>query len=236
VINHLQEICKDEPLAVVAYWYFTFTDSEKQNVASMLCSLVRDIFSNRLDTPVKFQDAVEMANNGLQRPSTKALTELLKAVVRDFGTVYLVVDAVDECPKFDGERAKLLKLLYEVFSWRFDQLHIFVTGRREVDILDAFDEMPRQFGYLQVINAQGAQWQRDIELFLMHRLQDSKFSSWNWDMRNKVKSKLVSRARGMSVHPLHIMMMVLTAIGFDLLPYSWMLLPDVAPNHLCKPR
>jgi hypothetical protein len=197
VINHIQGICKDEPAAVVAYWYFTFTDGEKQNVHNMLCSLIRDIASNRLDTPSELQDAYEMANYGLQRPTTEALTEMLKAVIHDFSAVYIVVDAVDECPRFDGERAKVLKLLKDIFSWQLDQLHVFVTSRREVDILDTFDNFPRR--HLQVIDAQGIQWNGDIELFITRRLQDSKFKTWNSDMRAEVKSKLGSRAHGMSV-------------------------------------
>jgi hypothetical protein len=199
VINHIQEICKNEPAAVVAYWYFTFTDGEKQNVPNMLCSLIRDIFSNRLDTPPELQDAYEMANNGLQRPTTKVLAEMLKAVIQDFGSVYIIIDAVDECPKFDGERAKFLKLLGEIFSWQLDQLHVFITSRREVDILDTFDNIPRKLGYLQVIDAQGVQWLGDIELFLTQRLQDRKFIAWNSEMRAEVKAKLGSRAQGMSV-------------------------------------
>ena len=165
----------------------------------MLGSLIRDIFNNRLDTPAELQDAFDMANNGLQRPTVETMTEMLKAAIQDFGAVYIVVDAVDECPRYDGERAKLLRLLQEIFCWRAPNLHIFVTSRRELDILEAFEQTPRNLGQLQIIDAQGKSFEKDIEIFLTQRFGDAKFSTWNWTLREEVKHKLVSRAQGMSV-------------------------------------
>lgn len=64
VIEHMRDLFTRNGKTVFAYWYFTFTDTEKQSVANVLCSLVRDIYSNRQDTPPELKIAYEDANHG----------------------------------------------------------------------------------------------------------------------------------------------------------------------------
>jgi hypothetical protein len=181
---------------VISYWYFTFTEVEKQSVSSLMCSLIRDICSNRRDTPDVVQACLD-ANHGNQRPTMERLMDMLQAVLKGFDSVYLIIDALDECPKSNGERAKLLDTIDEIFSWRVDQLHIFVTSRREIDIQDAFDEMPEENGCRQVIEVQGDKCQEDIEKFLEQRLEEREFARWTPELKKEVKLMLGAWADGM---------------------------------------
>ena len=58
--------------------------------------------------------------------------------------VYLIMDAVDECPNSSGiptPREQVLQLIQELFELRLPHLHICVTSRPEVDIRDVLDPL-----------------------------------------------------------------------------------------------
>jgi hypothetical protein len=141
VIDHLQELCLDEPNSMIAYWYFTFRDSGKQKVSNLLCSLIADICSNRRDTPEVLQKVYEQSNHGQQLPTTEGLLKMLRAVLEGFDDVYLAIDALDECPKDNDERSKLLDIIHRINSWESAPIHVIVTSRSEVDIQQAFADM-----------------------------------------------------------------------------------------------
>jgi hypothetical protein len=134
VIDYAQKHCHNEPKAIVVYWYFAFTDTEKQKVSNFMCSLIADICSNRRDTPAALQEAYDQANYSQQQPTIKSIITMLKVMVVGFEHVYMTMDALDECPKTDGERDKLLDIIHEIHGWEMDYIHILVTSRREVDI------------------------------------------------------------------------------------------------------
>jgi hypothetical protein len=41
---------------------------------------------------------------------------MLPAVIEDFGDVYIILDALDEYPQSNGERAKLLNIIHQIKS------------------------------------------------------------------------------------------------------------------------
>jgi hypothetical protein len=199
----VQEVFKDEPRAVVAYWYFKFSDLKKQSVSSLLCSLIRDICSNRFDTPPGLQKAYYYANRGQQRPTSLKLRSMLQEVIEDFEDIFLVVDAVDECPKFDGERARFFETLQEMLSWKSTQLHVFMTSRPEVDIQLEMEAISRSGNLesFETIRAQGDECHQDIEKYLDRRLQNKSTPRWwNSDLKKRIRTELSTRADGMYVH------------------------------------
>jgi hypothetical protein len=51
--------------------------------------------------------------------------------------IYLVLDAVDECPNTTGmpsSRDKVLSLIEKLVKWNLPNLHLCITSRPEVDI------------------------------------------------------------------------------------------------------
>ena len=88
VIAHIQEQCKNEPNSAVAYWYFTFRDSDSQSVDQCLRSLVTNLCSKRKETPKALQEAYELANNGQLSPSTESLMKMLNSAIDGFEHVY----------------------------------------------------------------------------------------------------------------------------------------------------
>jgi hypothetical protein len=125
-------------LASVAYYYFDFTDIEKQNLRGLLSSLViqlctwsyrgYDILSNL------YRDRA----NGLRQTSEGDLIECLKKVLAlpCQGRVYIIMDALDECLNNLGTpspRERVLQLVKELVGLRHSDLRVCITSRPDVD-------------------------------------------------------------------------------------------------------
>lgn len=181
------------------YWYFTFTNVEKQKVSNFLCSSVADICSNRRDTPKALQDAYDRANCGRQEPTHECMMAMLKEVATGFENIYLFMDGLDECPKSGGERDRLLSVIHEIYGWEMGSLHILATSRRETDIEESIQRLDRCIGSFAVVGVQGAHVEQDIKKYIQHRLQDRVFLKWKPILKRDVEAKLTSQADGMYV-------------------------------------
>jgi hypothetical protein len=80
---------------------------------------------------------------------------MLRGVVAGFESIYLIADALGECPKSAGERDKLLDAFLEMYSWKMDSMHIFVTSKREADIDESFSCLGDSLGFYSRVGVQG---------------------------------------------------------------------------------
>ena len=76
---------------------------------------------------------------GMRSPSDDALVGCLKDILKlsNQAPVYLIVDALDECPNIPAlrsPRAKVLNVIEELTKSQFPNLRICVTSRPETDI------------------------------------------------------------------------------------------------------
>ena len=123
----------------MAYFYFDRLDMEKQSCHNLLSSLLTQ-FSARSDPFFNILSHLYKAHdNGARQPSNKALTQCLKDMLTlpGRGPVYLILDALDECPNkygFPSARAQVLDLIKDLVDLQLPDLHLCVTSRLEVDI------------------------------------------------------------------------------------------------------
>lgn len=122
---------------------------------------------------------------------------MLKEVASGFEHIYVFVDALDECPKSNREREKLLNALHEICGWKMSSLHILTTSRREADIQASFNRSPMDLGYFKSIGVEGAHVEQDIRKYLQQRLQNHVFEKWGSALKEDVEFKLASQANGM---------------------------------------
>ncbi len=133
-------------LASMAYFYFDFRDVDKRSRRNLLPSLLvqlsarSDPFCDILSRLYKARD------DGARQPSDSALMGCLKDMltVPDQGPVYLILDALDECPNTSGVpsiREQVLDLVKDLVDLRLPSLHICVTSRPEVDIQDTLESV-----------------------------------------------------------------------------------------------
>jgi hypothetical protein len=129
----------DAGSAFLAYFYFDFKDAEKQDSRALLSSLLVQL-SDQSD---QFCDILHGLysehRNGSQQPNNASLLRCLKGMLAVAGPapVYLVMDALDECPIDSGipsSREKVLETVKELVELRHLNLRICVTSRPEYDI------------------------------------------------------------------------------------------------------
>jgi hypothetical protein len=78
-------------------------------------------------------------DDGKQRPSEGTLSQCLKEMLLlpTQGSVYLIIDALDECPNNSGmptPREKVLDLVQNLVDLRLRNVRICVTSRPEIDV------------------------------------------------------------------------------------------------------
>jgi hypothetical protein len=145
IIQEVRNVCQTG-LATLAFFYFDFRDAGKQDARSLLSSLLIQL-SHQSD---KFSEVLSACysthGTGFQQPSEDTLLECLKDMLKlpGQGEIYVVVDALDECPNSFGcpsPREQVLKIMKELLSLRLPHLHFCILSRPEVDIRDALEAL-----------------------------------------------------------------------------------------------
>jgi hypothetical protein len=82
----------------------------------------------------------------MQKPDVDALktcmTDMLSLPGQ--GTIYIVIDALDECPNFPGRpsaRDEVLELIEELVDLNLPNVHLCVTSRPEMDIRSVLEPL-----------------------------------------------------------------------------------------------
>ena len=132
--------------AFIGYFYFDFRDANKQHWRDLVPSLLVQI-SARSDTRCDILSRLYMAHDsGAQQPNDDVLFQSLKEMTTlpDQRPIYLIMDAVDECPNTSGipsPREQVVKLIKELVDLGLPNLHILVTSRPELDIRDILESL-----------------------------------------------------------------------------------------------
>ena len=138
-------------------------------------------------------------DKGSRQPSEGDLIECLKEVlaVPDQGKVYVVIDALDECPNNSGmptSREKVLELVDDLISLRLPHIRICITSRPEVDIRSFLERLT---SHRVSLHDEGGQ-RKDIIEYLKHVVEsDPKMGKWREQDRQLVIDTLAQKADGM---------------------------------------
>jgi hypothetical protein len=123
----------------MAYYYCDFRDVNKQDRYGLLSSLLSQL-SYKSDSCYEVLSRLYSANaSGIGRPDDNVLTECIKEMLGlpGQGPIYIIIDALDECPNVSGTpsaREEILELVEELVDLKLPNVHLCVTSRPEVDI------------------------------------------------------------------------------------------------------
>jgi hypothetical protein len=126
-------------LVTMAYHYFDFRDVEKQDCYGLLSSLISQL-SVESDSCYNILSRLYSDNRrGTRQPDIDALKDCMTDMLRlpGQGPIYIIVDALDECPNFPGRpsaRDEVLELIEELVDLKLPNLHLCVASRPEIDI------------------------------------------------------------------------------------------------------
>jgi hypothetical protein len=110
---------------------------------------------------------------------------------------YVIIDALDECPKTSGfptARGKALQLVKELVDLRLPNLRICVASRPEVDIRDMLESMTS----LQVSLHDESGQRKDIFNYITHVVNtDPTMRRWRKEDKELVIKIVSDKANGM---------------------------------------
>ena len=185
--------------ASIAYFYFDFSDTGKQDLRSALASILTQL-SDRSRSRCEILSRLYLAHDeGELQPSTSAMIACLKEMLSllDQGPVYIILDALDECPNASGipsAREEVLDFLKDLVGAQFLDLHICATSRLEIDIRTSLGPLAlRTFS----IHDQERQ-KEDIEDYVRSIVySDERMRRWRDDDKEMVVETLRENADGM---------------------------------------
>ncbi|KAH9077603.1 ankyrin repeat-containing domain protein [Lactarius deliciosus] len=200
VIQNIMAAC-EAGLAVMAYFYFDFRDLNKQSCHDLLLSLVAQLSTRSSFFCDILHHVYKTHESGTRQPSDETLKECLKEMLRlpGQGPIFIVLDALDECPDSSGipsPRSGVLQLVKELVDLDLRELRICVTSRPEVDIRSVLE--PLAFRSVSLHNEGGQK--ADIADYVQNIVNSSLSTAmrrWREDDRNLVIKTLTDRADGM---------------------------------------
>ncbi|KAH9026618.1 hypothetical protein EDB85DRAFT_1828510, partial [Lactarius pseudohatsudake] len=200
VIQDIMTVC-EAGSAIMAYFYFDFRDLKKQTCRDLLLSLVSQLFSRSIPYCDILHRVYKTHENGTRQPSDDTLKECLKEMLRlpGQGTIFIVLDALDECPdssSIPSPRDEVLQLVKELVELDLQGLHICATSRPEVDIRAVLE--PLAFFSVSLHNESGQT--SDIADYVQNVVNSSSSAAmrrWRADDKKLVIETLTERADGM---------------------------------------
>jgi len=197
VIHYLTPLCDSNPHAVIAYFYFTFTDTKKQTKEGFLRSVIRQLCGSRPDIPDPVSQLYRRLREQNHEPDQESLEKALNASVRDFSHVFLVLDGLDEVPTANGERRGLMELLVRIRNWALPSLHLLMTSRFELEIDRGIRRMQDPSRPAVIDLNEQKEINHDIQTFVALALAATEFEDWPKDMVEEATARLLERADGM---------------------------------------
>ncbi|KAH9044054.1 hypothetical protein EDB83DRAFT_1575851 [Lactarius deliciosus] len=125
--------------ASMAYFYFDFRDLDKQHIRNLLPSLLIQLSAQSDPCRDILSRLYSEHDNGEGKPRVGKMTQCLRDMltIPDQRPIYIILDALDECPNSYGipsPRERVLALVKDLVNLRLPHLHICVTSRPEFDI------------------------------------------------------------------------------------------------------
>ena len=190
---------RDAGLSLTAFYYFDFRNTAKQDVRGLLSSLLVQLCARSNPCYEILSRLYSAYDNGSRLPSDKVLLQCLKEMLGfpEQPVIYLIVDALDECPNVSGvvsPRERVLDLFEDLVELKLENLRICVTSRPEADILDAL--LPLVSHSVSLHDEDGQR--QDINNYIASVVQsDRKMRKWRAEDKELVIDTLSQRADGM---------------------------------------
>jgi hypothetical protein len=186
-------------LASVAFFYCDFRDDEKKDRRGLLSSLLLQLCDQSDSYSTVLSNFYTTHRRGTQAPTDSALAQCLKDIIKLPGQapVYIILDALDECPNTSAmptPREKVLKLVEDLVSSNLPNLHMCVTSRPEPDIKFVLD--PLGFHPVSIHGESGQR--QDIDNYIKSFVHtDPNMQNWKAEDKQLVMDVLAKKADGM---------------------------------------
>ena len=189
MVANLRERFKDNTTVGVAYIYCNFRQQDKQGIGDLLASLVKQLAQGQSSLPGSVTDLYNRHKEKQTQPSFDEISRTLQSVAAIYSTVFIVVDALDECQVSNGCRHRFLA---ELFNLQVKcGANLFVTSRPISRIEKEFEGNTKL-----EIRASKEDVQRYLEghMFLLPG-----FVNQNPELQKEIKTRIVKAIDGMYI-------------------------------------
>lgn len=164
------------------------------NLSQIISALVKQLCRKRDIVPIAFLSAKQDA----LPPSTLGNQSSFLTVAQDFREMFLLVDGLDECP--EDKRSHVLRFLKFLVE-KLPRQKIFVTSRREKDLVRAFDELeaPKLEIEAKSVEADITKYVTDEIKQLRQGYDGKKLYVKSQSLEQKIIDTLTTKADGMLV-------------------------------------
>jgi len=139
--------------------------------------------------------------DGTQQPDIEKFTLCLEDTLRASGDVpiYLIIDALDECPTTTGmpsPRDEVLSLMEKLVKLNLPSLHLCITSRPEIDIRTSLEPLTSTSNRISLHDQSGQK--KDIDEFIRAVVSsDKNMRRWRDEDKELAVKMLSERADGM---------------------------------------
>jgi Cdc6-like AAA superfamily ATPase len=135
-IDHLSKEVRSGSIGV-AWLYCNYKTRAKQTADALLKAILQQLLTPESPDVVTIAKELQKQHEAQgTRPDTEDLRKTLQAIFAEFATVYIVIDALDECSIEDGTRSQLLGHLDWLQSGA--DVRLLVTSRHIPDISEHY--------------------------------------------------------------------------------------------------
>jgi hypothetical protein len=197
IIEGIEDMQKSG-LASLAIFYYDFREKEKKDLRGLLSSVLFQLCHQSYSYSAVLSTFYSTHHDGARSPSNDELVCCLKDLLNLPGQapVYLIVDALDECPNtsLPSDRVQVLLLLEDLVDSKLPNLRICVTSRPETDIKPILE--PLTFRSVSLHDESGQK--EDIENYIKSIVNtDRRMRRWTSVHKQLVIDVLTERADGM---------------------------------------
>jgi hypothetical protein len=189
---------REEKKGLIGYYYFDYKDVRKRDIRGLLSSIL-DRLSSDCD---RCWDVLSRLHTKCRdQPSENALTQCLKDMLNLPGQlpVYIILDALDECPNTTDSpsaREKVLNLVKDLVESQHPNLYLCITSRPEQDIRDILDPLTPASCRVSLHEEVGQR--EDILRYVRSFVYtNKKMQKWRVEDKELVIDTLAERAGGM---------------------------------------
>jgi hypothetical protein len=186
-------------LASLAFFYCDFREDRKMESRGLLSSFLGQL-CGQSDSYFNILSKFYLEHEkGLRPPSDDALARCLKDLLKlpGLAPIYLIVDALDECPKpsvVRSPRAEVLSLMEDLVKTQIQNLRMCVTSRPEPDIKDVLNPLIFRSVSLHYERGQNS----DIEDYIKSVINTRpKKGSWKEEHKKLAIDVLIKKVNGM---------------------------------------
>jgi hypothetical protein len=198
IIEDIETMRKSGLVSLVIF-YCDFREEQKKDLRWLLSSVLFQL-SDQSDAYHDILSTFYAAHrDGAQSPGDDELSRCLKDLLELPGQapVYLIIDALDECPNtaaMPSSREKVLNLVVQLLESQRTNLRICITCRPEIDIKRVLE--PLTFRSVSMHDERGQM--EDIENYIRSVVNtDQRNRRWKAEDRQMVIDTLTERANGM---------------------------------------